>query len=79
MGIMARMVPSHLQTALAADTWKDFPPYRLVRAFVAWLGSWRRVVFFGALALVMMLSPVTYDRINRSTIATNPCATDTLL
>ena len=66
---MARMAPSPLQTALAADTWKDFPPYRLVRAFVAWLGSWRRVVFFGALALVMVLSPVTYDRTNRSMIA----------
>ncbi len=65
---MAHMVPT-LLTVLAADTWKEFPPYRVVRAFVAWLGSWRRVIFFGALALVMVLSPATYDRTNRSMIA----------
>ena len=66
---MAHMVRPTLLTALATDTWNDFPPYRLVRAFVAWLGSWRRVIFFGALALVMVLSPATYDRTNRSMIA----------
>ncbi len=69
MGIMAHMVRPTLLTALATDTWRDFPPYRLVRAFVAWLAGWRRVVFFGALAVVMVLSPVTYDRTNRSMMA----------
>ena len=63
------MVRQTLLTALATDTWRDFPPYRLVRAFVVWLGSWRRVIFFGALAMVMVLSPATYDRTNRSMIA----------
>ena len=63
------MVRQILLTALATDTWRDFPPYRLVRAFVVWLGSWRRVIFFGALAMVMVLSPATYDRTNRSMIA----------
>lgn len=66
---MADMMRPTLLTDLAADTWKEFPPYRLVRSFAAWLGTWRRVVFFGALALVMVLSPATYDRSNRSMIA----------
>lgn len=66
---MAHMPPPTPLTALVTETWNDFPPYRLVRAFVVWLGSWRRVIFFGALALVMVLSPVTYDRTNRSMIA----------
>ncbi len=35
----------------------------------AWLADWRRVFFFGALACVMVMSPSTYDRANRSTIA----------
>ena len=48
---------------------QQFPSYRLARAFVAWLDSWRRVIFFGALAVVMVLSPSTYDRANRHTIA----------
>ena len=63
------MVRPTLLTALATDTWRDFPPYRLVRAFVVWLASWRRVIYFGALAMVMILSPATYDRTNRSMIA----------
>ena len=63
------MVRPTLLTALAVDTWQDYYPHRLLRAFVVWLGSWRRVIYFGALALVMVLSPATYDRTNRSMIA----------
>ena len=66
---MADMVRPTLLDTPATDTWNDFPLHRLLRAFVVWLGSWRRVVFFGALALVMVLSPFTYDRANRSMIA----------
>ncbi len=38
-------------------------------AFLAWCASWWRVFHFGALALVMALSPATYDRENRSVTA----------
>ena len=44
-------------------------PHRLGAVFLAWLASWRRVFFFGALALVMVFSRVTYDRANRAAIA----------
>jgi phospholipid/cholesterol/gamma-HCH transport system permease protein len=44
-------------------------PQRLGSTFVEWLASWRRVFFFGALALVMVFSPATYDHTNRTTIA----------
>ena len=44
-------------------------PQRLGQALVLWLASWRRVFFFGALALVMVLSAATYDATNRKTIA----------
>ena len=44
-------------------------PQRLGSAFIAWLAGWRRVFFFGALAMVMVLSRSTYDRTNRATIA----------
>ena len=44
-------------------------PNRLGAVFLAWLASWRRVFFFGALALVMVFSRVTYDRANRAAIA----------
>ena len=42
---------------------------RLGAAFLAWLAGWRRVFFFGALALVMAFSRATYDPINRTAIA----------
>lgn len=35
----------------------------------AWLSDWQRVFMFGAMALVMMASPSTYDATNRATIA----------
>lgn len=35
----------------------------------AWLADWQRVFMFGAMALVMMASPSTYDAANRATIA----------
>ncbi len=44
-------------------------PQRLGGKFLAWLDGWRRVFFFGALAMVMILSRATYDRTNRATIA----------
>ena len=42
---------------------------RLGSAFLAWVAGWRRVFFFGALALVMAFSRATYDPINRTAIA----------
>ncbi len=66
MTVMATPTPL---TTLAADTLEQFPPYRLGRALVLWVAGWRRVIFFGALALVMVLSPATYDRANRTMIA----------
>ena len=42
---------------------------RWVSRFVEWLAGWRRVIFFGALSVVMVLSPATYDRSNRQVIA----------
>ncbi|MDP2639655.1 MAG: ABC transporter permease, partial [Betaproteobacteria bacterium] len=38
-------------------------------AFLGWSASWWRVFHFGALALVMALSPATYDRENRAVTA----------
>jgi phospholipid/cholesterol/gamma-HCH transport system permease protein len=38
-------------------------------AALAWLGAWQRIVMFGAMACVMAVSPATYDRVNRETIA----------
>ena len=38
-------------------------------AFLGWGASWWRVFHFGALALVMALSPATYDRENRAVTA----------
>ena len=38
-------------------------------AFLGWGTSWWRVFHFGALALVMALSPATYDRENRAVTA----------
>ncbi len=42
-------------------------PY--ARAALAWLADWRRVFMFGAMACVLAVSPSTYDRANRETIA----------
>ena len=36
---------------------------------LAWLADWQRVFMFGAMAMVMMASPSTYDAANRATIA----------
>ena len=44
-------------------------PRELGSAFLAWCASWWRVFHFGALAMVMALSPATYDRENRSVTA----------
>ena len=44
-------------------------PGELGAAFLAWCASWWRVFHFGALALVMALSPATYDRENRAVTA----------
>ncbi|MHB8666626.1 MAG: MlaE family ABC transporter permease [Burkholderiales bacterium] len=48
-------------------------PYRLLveagSAFLRWCASWWRVFHFGALALVMALSPATFDKANRSVTA----------
>ena len=55
--------------AMSTSTMGQFQSKRFVGAFIAWLAGWRRVVFFGALALVMVLSPATYDRANRSAIS----------
>ncbi|MBE0627293.1 MAG: ABC transporter permease [Burkholderiales bacterium] len=41
----------------------------LLAAFIGWVASWWRVFHFGALALVMALSPATYDRENRAVTA----------
>ena len=46
-----------------------FGTNRLGALFVAWVASWRRVFFFGALALVMVLAKPTWDRDNRALIA----------
>ena len=58
-----------IMDAMSTSTMGQFQPKRFVGAFIAWLAGWRRVVFFGALALVMVLSPATYDRANRSAIS----------
>jgi len=44
-------------------------PGEAASAFTGWSVSWWRVVHFGALALVMALSPRTYDRENRAVTA----------
>lgn len=44
-------------------------PVEFGAAFLAWCASWWRVLHFGALALVMALSPATYDKLNRSVTA----------
>ena len=44
-------------------------PGELGTAFLGWCASWWRVFHFGALALVMALSPATYDRQNRAVTA----------
>lgn len=44
-------------------------PVELGAAFLAWCASWWRVLHFGALALVMALSPTTYDKVNRAVTA----------
>ena len=44
-------------------------PGELGRAFLGWCISWWRVFHFGGLALVMALSPRTYDRESRSVTA----------
>ena len=46
-----------------------FGANKLGAVFVAWLTSWRRVFLFGALALVMVFSRLTYDRANRAAIS----------
>ena len=46
-----------------------FGTNRLGAVFVAWVASWRRVFFFGALAVVMIWSKATWDRDNRALIA----------
>ena len=46
-----------------------FGTNRLGAVFVAWVTGWRRVFFFGALALVMVLAKPTWDRDNRAVIA----------
>ena len=51
------------------DTANQFTPGRLGRALVAWLADWHRVFMFGAMALVMVAAPATYDAVNRATIA----------
>lgn len=43
--------------------------WRLGAAVLTWLDGWRRIFFFGALAMVMVLSPATYDRANRASIS----------
>ncbi|TFH12622.1 MAG: ABC transporter permease [Nitrosomonadales bacterium] len=43
----------------------------LANTFVRSVTSWWRVIHFGAVALVMVLSPSIYDRENRSIIAKN--------
>jgi phospholipid/cholesterol/gamma-HCH transport system permease protein len=42
---------------------------QLVFLVKTWLADWQRVFMFGAMALVMMVSPATYDAVNRDTIA----------
>jgi len=44
-------------------------PGELGTAFLGWGASWWRVFHFGALALVMALSPATYDKENRAVTA----------
>ncbi len=44
-------------------------PRQLGSVVWAWLGDWRRVFMFGAMACVMVLSSTTYDRANRDAIA----------
>jgi phospholipid/cholesterol/gamma-HCH transport system permease protein len=39
------------------------------RAALAWLADWQRVFMFGAMACVLAVSPSTYDRTNRGSIA----------
>ena len=39
------------------------------RAALAWLADWQRVFLFGAMACVLAVSPSTYDRANRESIA----------
>ena len=49
------------------------PPPRTLKQWgalvLAWLADWRRVFMFGAMALVLMASPGTYDATNRRSIA----------
>ena len=44
-------------------------PGELATAFIGWCASWWRVFHFGALALVLALSPATYDKENRAVTA----------
>jgi phospholipid/cholesterol/gamma-HCH transport system permease protein len=44
-------------------------PGELGTAFIGWCASWWRVFHFGALALVLALSPATYDKENRAVTA----------
>src|SRR4051812_18820659 len=44
-------------------------PARQGGALRAWVGSWWRVFHFGAIALVMALSPSAYDRETRNVMA----------
>ncbi|MBE0621607.1 MAG: ABC transporter permease [Burkholderiales bacterium] len=44
-------------------------PGEVGTAFLGWGASWWRVFHFGALALVMALSPATYDKENRAVTA----------
>lgn len=66
VGIMRSMA---FLNSMPTAALKQLPPYRLGRELVRWLAGWRRVIFFGALAVVMVLSPFTYDRTNRNMIA----------
>ncbi len=47
----------------------QFTPGRLGRALFDWLADWQRVFMFGAMALVLMAAPATYDAANRASIA----------
>ena len=44
-------------------------PRQLGLAFRVWLADWQRVFMFGAMALVMIAAPATYDAANRASIA----------
>lgn len=51
------------------DKANQFTPDRLGRAMFVWLADWQRVFMFGAMALVMIAAPATYDATNRASIA----------